>query len=101
MRLAEFDNLFASYVEEVSRIDLTTLDLTMAATGREPAEDLVTRETDCCSFFTFDLTAEAGERLNLRVTVPAAYVTVLDALAARAAEVGAGSSAPDDGPTGR
>lgn len=42
--------------------------------------DLLVRETDCCSFFTFTLTATDGTLL-LEVAVPPAHVEVLDAIA--------------------
>jgi hypothetical protein len=41
------------------------------------------RETGCCSFFTFTLTATGG-RLTWEVSVPSGHVEVLDALARRA-----------------
>ena len=43
------------------------------------AADLVVRETQCCSFFTFALTATGG-RLHLDVTVPESQTPVLDAM---------------------
>ena len=42
--------------------------------------DLFTRETQCCSFFTFTLTATGGS-LTLDVQVPSSQVSVLAALA--------------------
>ena len=47
------------------------------------AADLVMRETQCCSFFEFTLSAAGGE-LTLDVTVPADQVAVLNALIDRA-----------------
>jgi hypothetical protein len=90
LRLAEFDDLFATAVRAVDRIDPNRLRLTL---DRRPevasrTADLAVRETGCCGFFTFALTA-AEERLWLEVTVPAARIDVLDALATRAA-AGAG-----------
>ena len=41
---------------------------------------LAAAETECCSFFTFALTATGGA-LSLDVTVPAAHTAILDALA--------------------
>jgi hypothetical protein len=40
----------------------------------------MTRETACCGFFTFTLTA-TEKALSLEVTVPEAHTAVLDALA--------------------
>ncbi|WP_326555375.1 hypothetical protein [Micromonospora sp. NBC_01813] len=86
LRLAEFDYLFASAVSGVARVDRTRvrLDLRPEPTLAARAADLMMRESDCCSFFTFTLTATGGQ-LALDVAVPAGHVDVLDALAARAA----------------
>jgi hypothetical protein len=86
LRRAEFDDLFAHGVTWQERPDATHLVLGLRP---EPAvagqvADLVVRETDCCSFFTFALTVH-GSRLRLEVTVPETYVDVLDGLAARVA----------------
>ena len=85
LRLAEFDDLFATAVRGVDRTGPTRvrLDLTAEPTIAAQAADLVVRETQCCSFFTFTLTASGGQ-LSLDVAVPAGYVDVLDALVARA-----------------
>ncbi|HEV7656358.1 MAG TPA: hypothetical protein VGP36_16710 [Mycobacteriales bacterium] len=81
VRLAEFDDLFATAVRGVDRRSPTQLTLTLAADpGR--VRDLARRETACCSFFTFRLTD--GDPLLLDIAVPPAYVDVLDALAERA-----------------
>jgi hypothetical protein len=45
--------------------------------------DLTTRETACCSFFSFTI-RPGTSALRLDVRVPAHYVEVLDGLAARA-----------------
>ncbi|MDG4792572.1 hypothetical protein [Micromonospora sp. WMMD1082] len=85
LRLAEFDEMFASAVVGVQRVDRMRVRLELrpepGAAGR--AADLMVRETRCCSFFTFTLTATGGQ-LALEVAVPAEHVDVLDALAARA-----------------
>lgn len=52
--------------------------------------ELAVAETGCCSFFTFTLTAAGGE-LGLEISVSGRHTEVLNALAARAAEVMAGS----------
>ncbi|MFF4879379.1 hypothetical protein [Micromonospora sp. NPDC000668] len=85
LRLAEFDDLFASAVVGTERVDRlrVRLELRPAPTVAGRAADLVTRETGCCSFFTFTLTATGGQ-LALDVAVPEGHVDVLDALAARA-----------------
>ncbi|MEV4748897.1 hypothetical protein AB0K21_21170 [Streptosporangium sp. NPDC049248] len=60
----------------------------VAAWAAQPA----LRETLCCSFFTFTLTATGGHLL-LEISVPAQHGEVLNALAARVEAV--------TGPTGR
>ncbi|MEU7677152.1 hypothetical protein AB0C42_20355 [Micromonospora taraxaci] len=84
LRLAEFDDLFATALLAQQRLSPTALrwrlDLAVEATAR----DLADRESACCSFFTFTITGDT-EALRLDVQVPAAHVDVLDALAQRAA----------------
>jgi hypothetical protein len=84
LRLAEFDDLFATAVRAVDRIDPTRLRLTLDPRPEVAARtaDLVVRETACCGFFTFTLTA-AEEQLRLEVAVPDRQTAVLDGLAAR------------------
>jgi hypothetical protein len=84
LRLAEFDELFASAVRSVRRIEPTRLRLELdgAAETEHTARDLTARETLCCAFFTFQFTRD-GERLWLDAHVPAAYTPVLDGLATR------------------
>jgi hypothetical protein len=90
LRLAEFDELFAAAVRGVHRDGPTELTLTLAAApGRaELVRDLVGRETECCSFFTFRL--DDGDPLRLHAAVPPPYADVLDALAERATRSAAG-----------
>jgi hypothetical protein len=90
-RAAEFTQLFTETVRRVDRPEPTLLRLDLEP-GRGPAgrtAELVAAETECCSFFTFTLTAAAGS-LVLDIRVPAAQTAVLDALAERAA-----AGAPD------
>jgi hypothetical protein len=90
VRAAEFSQLFATTVRRVERPEATRLRLELEP-GPGPARrtaELISAETECCSFFTFTLTATAGS-LVLQVAVPPAQVAVLDALAERA-----GSSLP-------
>lgn len=86
LRLAEFDDLFAQSVLAADRVDATRLRLELEPEPGVAAQaaDLVVRETECCSFFTFTLKATGGTVL-LDVAVPAAQVEVLDGLAVRAA----------------
>jgi hypothetical protein len=89
LRLAEFDDLFATAVRSVARVDARRLRLDLAPKAAVAARmaDLAVRETGCCSFFTFTLTATGGQ-VWLEVSVPDGQVEVLDALAAAAAGVG-------------
>ncbi|MEU4742059.1 hypothetical protein AB0G02_16570 [Actinosynnema sp. NPDC023658] len=84
LRVAEFDDLFATAVTGVRRRDRTTLLLELERTPETAARaaDLMVRENGCCSFFAFSLTV-ADDGLELTVAVPAAHVDVLDALAIR------------------
>jgi len=85
-RAAQFGELFTETVRTVERPDPTWLRLDLEP-GPGPAgqvAELVAAETECCSFFTFTLTATAGS-LVLDIRVPAAHAGVLDSLAARAA----------------
>ncbi|MDX6236663.1 MAG: hypothetical protein QOG10_1478 [Kribbellaceae bacterium] len=85
LRIAEFDDLFAASLRDLERLAPTRLQLRLDAASEAIARDLTARETSCCSFFAFDYTPATGGELLLDVTVPQAHVTVLDALAARAA----------------
>lgn len=88
LRVAEFDELFSSAVLHLERPEPGRVELALDPTAEVAANTaaLVVRETACCAFFTFTLTATAGQ-LRLTVTVPAAHIAVLDALAARATVV--------------
>jgi len=85
VRVAEFDRLFAADVRAVERTADAGVRLVLApepgAAAR--AAELAVRETRCCGFFTFTLTATDG-RLALTVTAPESHRAVLDALADRA-----------------
>ena len=88
LRAAEFDELFAAAVHGIDRAGPTRLRLDLRRNGplAASAARLMLAETQCCSFFTFALTA-TGDRLTLDVAVPGSHAGVLDALAARAAAV--------------
>jgi hypothetical protein len=90
LRVAEFDDLFRECVIAVDRADATSLRLTLAG-GDEVADrvrELTARETECCSFFTFELSA-ASDALRLLVQVPPERVAVLDAFTTRAERLAA------------
>jgi hypothetical protein len=86
LRLAEFDDLFATSVRHVDVITPTHARLHLAGAEGLTATvtDLTAREAECCSFFRFRVspqTAEHGEALTLDIEVPAQYADVLAALA--------------------
>jgi hypothetical protein len=81
LRVAEFDDLFATALRDVERREPGWLRLRLDPGSEERARDLVARETACCSFFTFDVHHESD--LVVDVRVPDARVDVLDALQAR------------------
>ena len=87
LRLAEFDDLFTSSARSVRRDgDRVTITLAGGADLRDRVQDLATRETACCSFFTFDIEGSDGTAgdLTLHVSVPPEHRAILDALADRA-----------------
>ena len=88
LRLAEFDELFASAVLAQERPEPTRVRFSLEPTPAvaSTAAGLVMRETGCCSFFTFTMTVDAGG-LELDVSVAAPHTDVLGALADRAAAV--------------
>jgi hypothetical protein len=81
LRLAEFDALFAT-VRALDRPEPTRLVLVLDVPGAV-VRDLTARESECCSFFSFDVAERAGA-VRLTIVVPPAHIDVLDALAARA-----------------
>lgn len=86
LRQAEFDQLFATSLRAADRPAPTRLQLRLAGPGTlaETVRDLTARESACCSFFEFTITAEQPGVVGLTIAVPADRVDVLDALAARA-----------------
>ncbi len=85
LRVAEFDRFFTDAVRGAGRPSRTRLKLDLEPSAEKAAQaaGLMARETACCSFFTFTLTATGGA-LELEIAVPDSHVDVLDALAARA-----------------
>jgi hypothetical protein len=84
LRLAEFDDLFATALRGQQRISPTELRWRLDGAAEIRARDLTARESSCCSFFAFTVEPDAGA-VNVGVRVPPAHVDVLDALAERAA----------------
>ncbi|MEW2432249.1 hypothetical protein AB0877_29975 [Micromonospora sp. NPDC047644] len=84
LRLAEFDDLFATSLLAQQRLSPTELLWRLDPAAEATARGLIGRESSCCSIFSFTLAADS-HTLRLDVRVPAAHVDVLDALAQRAA----------------
>jgi hypothetical protein len=78
LRVAEFDEFF-SHVLRMQRPEPTQLDLVLPREAEAAARDLASRETECCSFFTFEFDAP-GDDVLMHVGVPPSHVEVLDAL---------------------
>jgi hypothetical protein len=96
LRVAEFDNLFATALRHVQRpagAPRARLILAGDATLPGRVQRLADAETFCCSFFTFTVTelgpvasGDAAEaQVALDIEVPPARADVLDALVGRAA----------------
>ena len=84
VRLAEFDDLFATALRDQQRPEPTVLRWRLDRSAEATARDLARRESACCSFFSFTFVPDATG-VQVEVRVPATHVAVLDALAARAA----------------
>ncbi len=86
VRLKEFDDLLATSTRRGERRSATSLALHLSgADGLEEAtRDLAARETECCSFFEFEVRSSDDEVI-LDVTVPPQYADILDALEAKSA----------------
>ncbi|WP_433663876.1 hypothetical protein ACQPW1_18250 [Nocardia sp. CA-128927] len=85
MRVAEFDQFFATSVHHLGRPRRTRLDLLIDADAETLGRDLAARETACCSFFTFTF-----EDTVMHIDVSAAHADILDALETRFAATGTG-----------
>lgn len=84
-RAAEFDAVFADHLVHVVEGSATASVFRFGG-GNDVIEtlaDLTARESQCCSFFGFDLHGEQ-DGVRLVVTVPTAHAEVLAALVARA-----------------
>jgi hypothetical protein len=84
LRLAEFDELFATGLRGQERLSKTALRWRLRPGAESTARDLTAREQQCCSFFSFTIVRD-DDVVQLDVRVPPAHVPVLDALAQRAA----------------
>jgi hypothetical protein len=83
LRVAEFDGLFDQALLDHDRPAADLLRLQLNDACQTELRDLVSRETACCSFFTFTVTRSGAARLVLEVAVSAGHERVLDALTAR------------------
>ena len=86
LRLAEFDALFTRAVRGGERLGTQHLRVSLAggADLEASVRDLASRESECCSFFSFSVTAPEPGLVRFDIEVPAGHVDVLDALEARA-----------------
>ncbi|MFI5511571.1 hypothetical protein ACIA48_29280 [Mycobacterium sp. NPDC051804] len=78
LRVAEFDDLF-TWVTRSERVSGLRLDLTIPSSVESAARDLARRESECCSFFTFDFEA-TGDDVVMHIGVPSSQMEVLDAI---------------------
>lgn len=87
LRLAEFDDLFATSLRSIERTGDTSVRIMLTGDGGLAArtQALAEAESTCCSFFTFGVTPLGDGHMAFDVTVPSAYVEVLDGLVDRAA----------------
>ena len=93
LRVAEFDELFATAVAPTERVGNTGLRSHLPAGDQvvSTARELVARETVCCSFFSFDVRPSSAET-ELEVRVPNSQTAVLDAMQQRAEAARAGGA---------
>ena len=78
LRVAQFNDLFA-FVVRTERREPQRLDIVLRRIVEAPARDLARRESECCSFFTFEF-EPAGNEVMMHIAVPPEHVAVLDAL---------------------
>lgn len=89
LRLAEFDDLFATAVRAVEQRETgARIHLSGGPGLVDRVRDLTIRESSCCSFFTFAIEG-TNHDLTLYITVPPARQEILDSLVDRARELSA------------
>jgi hypothetical protein len=81
--MGEFDELFA-FVSHAERRGPQLLDLVLPRDVESDARNLADRESECCSFFTFEF-KQAGDDVVMHIGVPPEQIEVLDAIEACAA----------------
>jgi hypothetical protein len=82
LRMAEFDELFATALRTVTRLTPTALRWEFAVTAEARVRELAAREAACCAFFTFVMST-TDDAVLVDVRVPAGRAAVLDGLADR------------------
>lgn len=82
LRVAEFDELFATALCSQRRLSPTELCWELAAGTEALVRDLVARESACCSFFSFDVSV-THDAVAVEVRVPVGQEEILDGLADR------------------
>ncbi|MFB9239186.1 hypothetical protein ACFFWC_27255 [Plantactinospora siamensis] len=85
-RLAEFDEVLRAALIEQRRTAPTRLCWILHPSAERAINDLVARESDCCSFFAFAVDRTDGA-VRVQVTVPPGHVDVLDGMAERFGQV--------------
>lgn len=85
LRRAEFDDIFAM-VTAVDRRSPGHVAFRLAGPPdlADQVRDLAARETECCSFFAFTVTAATPGDVLFEVEVPDTYAVVLDGMVERA-----------------
>ncbi|MDT5211045.1 MAG: hypothetical protein QOF67_3460 [Mycobacterium sp.] len=83
LRVAEFDELFA-LVSHAERRGPQLLDLVLPADVEADARNLADRESECCSFFTFEF-EQTGNDVVMHIGVPSEQIEMLDAIEGRVA----------------
>lgn len=91
LRLAEFDELFATSLRSVERAPDGVLRLRLDGSAQARARDLTAREADCCSFFDFAVVRD-GDQVVVEVRVPAGREDILDGLERQARGTGSRSA---------
>lgn len=86
LRLAEFDELFATALRSLVRTGSTSVRMELSGDAElaEQTGQLAERESACCSFFTFNVGPLDAGRVAFDVQVPVSYVDVLNGLVTRA-----------------
>lgn len=87
LRLAEFDDLFATSLRSIERTGASAVRMLLAGDAGLAArtEALANAESTCCSFFSFEVTPLEDDGVAFEVAVPAVYIGVLAGLVDRAA----------------